>query len=207
MKRTFAVLGTLLGMLLTAASPALAQVEASGTVHVPGVSPPPQYVLAADGTLIMGGDIAFNCNEFARAVEQYGDDPPSDPYLRSELEGASGVLEQCERAGFSPSGGTGVGSGVPDGVADAEGIPVGGVTEDGFVRTQNDTFVACDSGFPVVERYAEACERPGATTAEQEPDRQQETLPETGGPSPVSPLAALLVVSGALVAVVRRHTS
>ena len=207
MKRTVAVLGTLLGTLLMVAPPASAQVEAGGTVHVPGASPPPQYVLAADGTLTMGGNIVFNCNEFARAVEQYGDDPPSDPHLRSELEGASGVLEECERAGFSPSGGTGAGPIGPSGVEDAEGTPLGGITEDGFVRTQNDTFVACDSGFPVVEQYAEACENPGSTTVGQEPDRQQETLPETGGPSPVSPLAALLVVSGVLVAVVWRRTS
>ena len=88
MKRTVAVLGTLLGTLLMVAPPASAQVEAGGTVHVPGASPPPQYVLAADGTLTMGGDIVLNCNEFARFVEQYGDDPPSDPYLQGGFRGA-----------------------------------------------------------------------------------------------------------------------
>ena len=164
MKRTVVVLGTLLGVLLTATSPALAQIVAEDLAQ--GAPPPPEYVLTADGTLIMGGDIVLNCNEWSAFYEQYSGTQPTDPEVRSDLEGASGVLEECERAGFSYSGGTGAGSGVPNGVEDAEGTPVGGVTEDGFVRTKYDTFVACDSGFPVVEQYAQACGEAGLPQAD-----------------------------------------
>ena len=158
------VLGTLLGVLLTTTSPALAQIVAEDLAQ--GAPPPPEYVLTADGTLIMGGDIVLNCNEWSAFYEQYSGTQPTDPEVRSDLEGASGVLEECERAGFSYSGGTGAGSGVPNGVEDAEGTPVGGVTEDGFVRTKYDTFVACDSGFPVVEQYAQACGEAGLPQAD-----------------------------------------
>ena len=129
-KRATAVAVTLamLLMSLTVAPVASAQIVAEDLAK--GAPPPPQYALAADGTLTIDGDVVVDCPSFSRFTEQYGDAPPSDPYLQSELEEAQSALEDCQRAGFSPSGGTAYGYQYPPEnsmAADAEGAE--GATE------------------------------------------------------------------------------
>ena len=201
MKRIVVVLGTLLGMLLATTSPALA-LQLDGDAP-----PPPDFALKEDGTLVQGGDIISNCPRAFRELEQYrgvDTDDESVPFeLRLQLDQDAATARLCEQNGFSPSGGTGAGSGGSSGVEDGEGTPLGGVTGDGFVRISSDEFLDCASP-PATEQYAEACSEAGVTTAD---DGDAVLLPETGGPALLAPLTALLVASGALVAVVWRRTS
>lgn len=85
------------------AAPALAQEAApqqgpvSGGVIAAEYGFPDDYVLRGDGTITVGGDAGTSCRDFARDFEQ-GTIRPGDE------ERARSVLDQCEQAGFLPSG-------------------------------------------------------------------------------------------------------
>ena len=83
-----AVLSTVLATILV--SPALAQLDLSGNA-----TPPPEYQVKEDGSLIIGGDVVVSCHQIGQ----------EDPYLQADGPEA----RACEAAGFgtaaSPSSG------------------------------------------------------------------------------------------------------
>jgi hypothetical protein len=93
MGRRFLLAAVLSAVLVTVAvSPAQAQLDLSGNA-----TPPPEYQVKEDGTLIIGGDVAVSCFQIGR----------EDPYLQADGPQA----RACEAAGFGTamgpsSGGT-----------------------------------------------------------------------------------------------------
>jgi hypothetical protein len=104
-KRLILLAATLATLSSIAATPSLAQTatEAPGSgeaIAVPyGEAPPPDppdYVFEEGGTVTVDGDVGMSCRAFALSIPRADASP--------DLEQARSVLEQCEQAGFLPSG-------------------------------------------------------------------------------------------------------
>jgi hypothetical protein len=94
MGRRFLLAAALFGTLATVlASPALAQLDLSGNA-----TPPPEYQVKEDGTLIIGGDVVVSCSQVG-LDEQY-------------LTAGGPQARACEAAGFGTAG-----DGPPDGAS------------------------------------------------------------------------------------------
>jgi hypothetical protein len=86
-RRTFLLTAALSVVLATiSVSPAQAQLDLSGNA-----TPPPEYQVKEDGTLIIGGDVAVSCHQVGQ----------EDPYLQAD--GPAG--RACEAAGFGTAAG------------------------------------------------------------------------------------------------------
>lgn len=96
-------------MSILVAAPALAQEEAPPQAPAPGAAmsapdgePPPDipdFAFNKGGFVVIDGDIGTSCLDFAQTEERITRSDDRERLARS-------VLEQCEQAGFLPSGGT-----------------------------------------------------------------------------------------------------
>ncbi len=174
--RRLLLLSATLGMVLLVASPAFAQ---------------------------SGADGGFNCIDFATQEEAqaFFDADPSDP---DGLDGPPGDAftgepgVACEEL---PSGGGGAETVAPD---DGDPLTLEGTCEGIVLQEDFEACIAAQQPAPEVAPAEVAPEV--APTAEALPSESITVMPDTGGPSMLLPLSALLVGAGLVgLAVVRRR--
>jgi hypothetical protein len=187
-------------LVLVALSTIAPPVSAQSAAQLAGGPLPPQYVLDEYGTLTYEGDVIISCPGFVWVSERYRG-KPSSPRGR-EIRSA---LAECERAGFSLTEGVPVRAAFPPRPSNSVSVGdtgIGEVTEDGFVRTSPNTFVACRSGFSSIEWYAEACSAagfPGKHSGSGGEGSGVSTLPDTGGGRALLIATGLLLVGAGLI--------